>query len=274
MKIEPKRFVFRVLSKLPTGSAGLFTFLLTGFYTMATVATAQDGQSLQNAASDPTASVMSFQVQDFYTPNVHNSAATANTVQLRAAIPFQAFGLNHIARVTVPYATQTASGASGLGDVTLFDLVTFDRPWGRFGVGAVALLPTGTTGISTEKWGLGPAAGFVAQPSWGLAGLFNQNLFSVGGDNTRPDFNLSTFQPTLNVPLGQGWSVGSSDMTFVYDWDRSEFTSLPLGVKINKMTKISGHPVLWSLSYERNYYDTGTGPKDTIGLIAKLLVPK
>ncbi len=217
---------------------------------------------------------MSFQLQDFYSPNLHNSSESQNVVQIRAAIPFTIGSINNIARLTLPYVTNNAAGRSGLGDMTLFDLATFNRPWGRFGVGAVALLPTGADGISAEKWGLGPAAGIVAQKQWGLLGLFNQNILTVGGDDTRPDVNISTVQPILSVPLGGGWSVGTSEMTFVYDWDRSEFTSLPLGIKISKLTKISDRPVQWQLSYERNFYDTGSGVRDTIGLTAKLLVPK
>jgi hypothetical protein len=108
----------------------------------------------------------------------------------------------------------------------------------------------------------------------GLVGLFNQNIFTVAGDDTRPDVNISTVQPILSHPLGQGWSIGLSDMSFVYDWDQNKFVSLPLGVKVSKLTKISGLPVQWQLSYERNFYDNGTGPRDTIGLTAKLLVPK
>ncbi len=233
-----------------------------------------EDQSLDSAANDPTASIMSFQLQDFFTSDIHNSNATSNSVQFRAAIPFRLWDLNHIARLTLPYATETASGATGLGDATLFDLVTFNRSWGRFGVGAVALLPTGANGISAEKWAVGPAAGFVAQRPWGLLGAFNQNLFSFAGDDSRPDVALSTLQPILSIPLNDGWSVGVSEMTFVYDWDQGEFTSIPLGAKVAKMTKIGGRPVQWSLSYERNFYDTGTGPKDTVGLTAKLLVPR
>ena len=231
-------------------------------------------QSVDSQASDPTASIMSFQVQNFYAPNLHNSTASTNQVLFRSAIPFQFAGLNNIARLTVPYVSSNAAGRSGFGDATLFNLTTLDRSWGRFGLGVVALLPTGANGISAEKWGLGPAAGFVAQKKWGLFGLFNQNILTVAGDNTRPDINISTLQPILNLQLSDGWSVGVSDMTFVYDWDRGQFTSLPLGMKVSKLTKISGHPVQWQLSYERNFYDTGTGPQDTIGLTAKLLIPK
>jgi hypothetical protein len=231
-------------------------------------------QSLQSQASDPTASLMSFQFQNFYSPNRHNSTGSQNVAQFRAAIPYTLGNINNIARLTLPYVTNNAAGKSGLGDATLFNLATFDRSWGRFGVGVVALLPTGADGISADKWGLGPAIGFVSQQKWGLFGLFNQNIFTVAGDDSRPDVNISILQPILNYPLGGGWSVGLSEMSIVYDWERSEFVSLPLGMKVSKLTQMGGLPVDWQLSYERNFYDRGTGPRDTIGLTAKLLIPK
>lgn len=231
-------------------------------------------QSLQSQASDPTASLMSFQLQNFYSPNLHNSTEDQNILQFRAAIPFQLGGINNIARITVPYATDTASGNSGFQDITVFNLAAFDQSWGRYGIGAVALLPTGSSKLSADKWGIGPALGFVARPSWGLFGLFNQNIFTVAGDNDDPDVNISTLQPILNVGLGDGWSVGSSDMTFVYDWDADEFTSLPLGVKVSKLTKLGQVPFQIQLSYEHNFYDNRVGPEDTIGLTFKVLLPK
>jgi hypothetical protein len=237
-------------------------------------ALAQEGQSLESQASDPTASLMSFQLQDFWSPTLHSSDGTLNIVQFRGAIPFTFGGINHIARLTLPYVTESPSGESGLSDATIFILAAFDQPWGRYGIGAVALLPTGADGISAEKWGLGPALGFTARPAWGLYGLFNQNILTVAGDDNAPDVNISTLQPILNVPLGNGWAVGSSDMTFVWDWDRDEFVSLPLGVKLSKMTRIGGRPVQFQVSYEHNFYDTGVVPEDTIGVTAKLLVPK
>lgn len=243
------------------------------------LATGQDaapaqGQSLSSQASDPTASLMSFQLQNFYAPSLHNAPGDQNVAQFRAAIPFELGGISNIARLTLPVVTDSAGGSTGFGDATIFNLLAFDRDWGRLGVGAVALLPTGASGVSAEKWGLGPAFGFVARPSWGLAGLFNQNILTVGGDDDRPDVNISTLQPIVSVPLGDGWSVGTSDMTFAYDWDLNEMTSIPVGIKLSKLTKLSGRPVQWQLSYEQNLYDTGITPKETIGFTVKLLVPK
>ncbi|MFK7867760.1 MAG: hypothetical protein AB8B58_00825 [Roseobacter sp.] len=234
-------------------------------------------QDLASAANDPTASLMSFQLQDFYISDFHNLSGEAqNTLQFRAAIPYVIGKTPNIARLTLPYLTETPSENSGFGDATVFNLTVFNQPWGRWGLGAVALLPTGEGALSAKKWGLGPAAGFTAQAKWGLWGLFNQNIFTMAGDADRPDVNISTIQPILNVPLGNDWSIGFSDMTFVYDWDADKFTSLPLGFKVSKLTKPGRGrvPVQYQLSYERNFYDDGAAPRDTVGFTVKLLVPK
>lgn len=240
-------------------------------------ATARDatngGQSLSEAASDPTASIMSFQLQDYYTYSYHNAPdADGNVLQFRAAIPFALGGTSNIARLTLPYVTESPGGISGLSDTTLFNLTTFDRSWGRWGVGAVALLPTGEDGLSTEKWGLGPAAGFTARGNGILWGLFNQNIFTVGGDDSRPDVNVSIIQPIFNYSLPNGWSVGTSEMSITYDWDGGEFVSLPLGVKVAKLTKIGNQRVQLIGSYEKNFYDTGVTADETLQFTVKLLV--
>ncbi|WP_367646891.1 hypothetical protein [Ruegeria arenilitoris] len=233
-----------------------------------------NSESLQSAANDPTASIMSFQLQGFHSFNLHNSPEDSSLLQFRAAVPFKLGSTNHIARLTLPYVTDSSNGQSGLSDTTLFDLMTFDRSWGRFGVGVVALLPTGEDGLSAEKWALGPAAGFAKQEKWGLWGLFNQNLFTVAGDGDRPDVNLSTVQPVFNYNLGNGWSAGTSEMVFVYDWEASQFNSLPLGVKVSKLVKGRGLPWQWSLSYEHNFSDEAVSAADTVSFTLKLLVPK
>lgn len=238
---------------------------------------AQDsGQSLDQAASDPTASLMSFQLQDFYSYRLHNlDDETSNRLQFRAAIPFEFGGTSNIARLTLPYITDSPSGAEGFSDATIFNLTTFTRSWGRWGVGAVAFLPTGDSDVSAKKWALGPAAGFTVQAGDLLWGAFNQNLFTVGGNENRPDVNLSTLQPILNYGLGNGWSSGLSEMVIAYDWHRDEFTSLPLGVKLSKLTRPgSGRtPIQYQISYEHNFYDDGPVPQDTISVTMKLLVP-
>lgn len=240
-------------------------------------ATAQEAgkQSLGQAASDPTASLLSLQLQTYYNSSLYNlPGETSTKLQFRAAIPYRLGNTNNIARLTVPYIVDSPSGTSGFADITLFNLTVFDQPWGRWGVGVVALLPTGKKGLSAEKFAVGPAFGFTAPKGKLLFGLFNQNLFTVSGDSSKPDVNISTFQPILNYALANHWSVGTSEMTVVYDWDAGRFTSLPLGIKLAKLVKVGSHPVQLIGSYEHNFYATGTGPKNTFQFTMKLLLPK
>ena len=66
----------------------------------------KEGQSLDQAANDPTASLMSVQIQDIYAGNYHKlDNENGNTVLLRSAVPFEVGGLNNIARATLPIVT-------------------------------------------------------------------------------------------------------------------------------------------------------------------------
>ncbi len=232
------------------------------------------GENLSQAANDPTAPLMAFQLQDSYAPSVYGTDGTQNFVQFRAAIPFELGGVQNIFRVTLPYFTQTPSGKSGLSDMVLFNLVTFDRDWGRFGVGAVALLPTGADGLSAEKWGLGPAAGFTAKSGRLLWGAFNQNIFSLAGDDAMPDVNVSILQPIVSLGLGNGWSTGLSEMSATWDWDRNDWVSLPLGVKLAKLHRFGTTPVQFTAQYEQNFADDYAVPENLYSFTIKVLMPK
>ena len=232
-------------------------------------------QSLDQAAEDPTASLMALQIADWYVPNFYApTAGSANSVVLRPVIPFKTGELSHIFRATVPFITQSPGQSTGLADTTIFDLVVFPQKWGRWGAGAVALLPTGGSSRGSEKWAAGPALGFTKQHGKKLLwGLFNQNLISFAGDDARRDVNISTLQPIVSHGLGKGWSVGLSEMTLTYDWEASQWSSLPLGGKLAKLVHFGKMPVQLSAQYEYNFSDDFGGPQDTIRLTAKFLFP-
>ena len=89
------------------------------------------GQSLEQAASDPTASLMSVSVQNIYAGAYHQlDDESGNTLLLRSSVPFTTGSLEHIARATLPIVTDSPSGESGLSDLVLFDLIMFDKSWG------------------------------------------------------------------------------------------------------------------------------------------------
>ena len=235
----------------------------------------QGGQSLEQAASDPTASLMNIQIQNVYTGDYHNlDDESGNAILLRSAVPFQTGSLKHIARATLPIVTDTPAGDDGLGDLVLFDLIVFDKSWGRWGVGPVVLLPTATDDeIGAEKWAIGPALGFVARNQKLMWGVFNQNLFSFAGDNDREDVNVSIVQPIINYSLPNQWSIGTSEMNITYDWEKSDWTALPLGLKLAKMVTFGQLPVQFSGPYEYNFADDYVSPAWTVNFTVKFLFP-
>jgi len=255
--------------------------LFSGALVLVTLLVGQSGmaqeaqpESLSQDANDPTAALMSFQLQDSWSPYLYNTdGASRNLIQFRAAIPFEVAGLQNIFRITVPGFTDTPSGATGISDTVLFDLVTFDQSWGRFGVGVVALAPTGGADLGAEKWAIGPAAGFTAKSGKWLWGAFNQNLFNVAGNEDRADVNLSILQPIATYGLGGGWSTGLSEMSATYDWDAGDWVSLPLGVKLAKLQRFGSTPIQFTAQYEHNFADTGNAPEDLYSFTVKLLLP-
>lgn len=236
---------------------------------------AQEQQSLEQASNDPTASILSVTVANQYSGDYHVlNDETGNTVQFRLTYPFKIGDNNHILRATVPVITNSPSGQSGLSDTTIFDLVTFNEPWGRWGFGAVALLPTASDdALGADKWAVGPAAGFVARESKLLWGLFNQNVFTIAGDDKRADVNVSIIQPILNYSLPNKWSVGASEMNFVYDHERNDWTALPIGMKLGKLARFGNHPITINLTGEYNFQDNSAAPKWTTNLSFKMLFP-
>lgn len=233
-------------------------------------------EDLSQAANDPTALLQAHQVQNFFTPFYRkDNGAVGNVLQYRGAVPFSFGGVNNIARVTVPVVTNSPSGRSGLGDIALFNLSVFDQTWGRFGVGAVAQLPTGQSGVGSGQWAIGPAFGFVVADGKLLWGAFSQNLFSVAETFDGNDLAVTNIQPIVNYGLGNGWSIGSSEMNILFDWKEGEFVALPLGVKLSKLTRFRDlPPIQFQLSYEHDFYDQGPlGAKDTLGFTVKVILP-
>lgn len=237
---------------------------------------------LSQKANDPTAPLMAVQLIDNYTSDFYNAyeGESANSVSFRAAYPYRWGDSNHIARVTLPAITDNPSDDTGISDMTLFDMTVFPASWGRFGVGIVGAIPLDA---DNEQWSVGPALGFVNNTlGKGLnIGLFNQNLFRIAGDDDRPYTRISSLQPILNYSMGGGWNIGTGDIQYIYDWESTQWVSLPIGLQVGKLHKFGKLPVIFSLQYVHNFADevsVGNGllaptPKTTLTFTAKFLFP-
>jgi len=229
--------------------------LLTTALAFASPAGAQQSESVDELAAqatDPTASLMSFQLNDWYTADFHGLNDSANQVVFRAAIPFTLGETNQIFRVTQPYVTSSPSGTTGFTDTTIFDLVVFGAPWGRWGVGISGTLPTGQFGLTTDKWTAGPAVGFVnsssKQYNWGL---FAQTFFSFAGKESVPNVGLINLQPIYSYQIGDGRSLSLGNSAVVYDTHNSRWASLLVGVNYGQVVSFWGQK--WRPNFEVDY---------------------
>jgi hypothetical protein len=216
---------------------------------------AQQGENndeLAAQATDPTASLMSFQLNDWYTARYHGIDDSSNQVVFRAAIPFELGDTRQIFRITQPYVTTSPSGATGFTDTTVFDLMVFNQPWGRWGVGVSGTLPTGQDGLTTDKWTAGPALGFVnsssKQYNWGL---FAQSFFSFAGKDSAPGVGLINLQPIYSYQLGGGRSLSLGNSSLVYNTRDSRWASLLVGANYGQVESFWGHK--WRPNFEVNY---------------------
>jgi hypothetical protein len=241
-----------------------------------TLAAAQESvDQLAAQATDPTASLMSFQLNDWYTASLHDAGGTINQIVFRSAIPFDAFGHPNIFRITLPAFTNTPSGQTGLGDTTIFNLTVWNESWGRWGAGVSGSLPTGRDGLSSDKWTIGPAFGFVNSSSkefnWGL---FAQTFFSFAGQDSAPDVGLINIQPIFSYQLGGGRTLSVGNSALVYDTENSRWASLMLGVNYGQVVTWGGHK--WRPNFEVDYdfRDTRGNPEWVVRAGIVLLLPQ
>ena len=104
-------------------------------------------------------------------------------------------------------------------------------------------------------------------------GLFNQNLSTFAGDNDREDVDVSIIQPIISYLLSDQWSIGTSEMIFVCDWEERDWPSLPLGIKLAKLLKLGNVPTQFSGAYEYYFADDYVGSEWTVNFTAKFFFP-
>jgi hypothetical protein len=198
-------------------------------------------EELARRATDPTASPPNFSFINALSLSYQDRVdgrpvdGTGYDLRFQPVIPFKAWGAANILRMTLPY-TLSGPGESGLGDVTLFDLIILPQSWGRLGVGVVANIASKASDAAA-KVSFGPAIGLVARASAKLnLGVFNQNLFGTG-------VAVSQIQPIAAYQLGQGWSLSLGDLQWPYDWKRGELLALPVGIQLGRVLPIAGQPM-------------------------------
>ncbi len=192
--------------------------------------------NLAAAVVDPTASIKTITFQNKFSPSLWGVDDEQNEVDLQLGIPHSAFGRRNILRVTIPYQTSSPSGARGLSDVSVFNILLFPKKWGTLAVGAVASLGT-DKGPGIDTFALGPAVGLIFKKHKWTYGVFSQNLFSLG------DVATTQLQPVLGYTVNKKVSLSLGDAQYTLDWKKERFVNLPLGVQVNYIAHFGEQPV-------------------------------
>ncbi len=223
---------------------------------------------LARQATDPTASLMALNFIADYTGDYNGPSAgqdgSSFDLSFRPAIPFTAFGRNNILRLTVPFRV-SGRGTEGLGTVSIFDIMLYDRSWGRFAIGGVAALSQDDA--AADEFAIGPAFGAVWQYSDKLnLGAFSQNIFA--GDTA-----ISQIQPIVAYQLGNSWSLSAGDLQWAYDFKESRWASFPIGFQLGKVSRIGNQAVRYAINPQYNLVDYDGSEGWSISFTFALLVP-
>ncbi len=166
---------------------------------------------------------------------------------------------NLISRAILPVIDQRdivpgGGSQTGLGDTLVSLFFSPKEPTSRgwvWGAGPALLLPTATDNLlGGEKWGAGPTVVVLRQAGpWTYGGLFN-HVWSLAGDDDRPDISSTFLQPFLSYTTPSA-STFSASIESTYDWKGKEW-SVPLGLYIAQVLPIGTQLV--SLQAGPRYY--------------------
>jgi hypothetical protein len=195
-----------------------------------------------------------FSAEEEVSPRYDDTKGSSTVLNLRGQIPFVGAGLQQVFRIRLPIVTSSPQTAiTGAGDISLFDLAVLSTPRGRWLEGATIRVPSAQNdSLGSGKYSIGPAIGYeTRQGAWTL-GFFNQDFFSVIGPKSRSAVGQTKIEPTVTYALPRGWSIGTSTMSFTYDWVRNAWTEVPIGLRIDKAFRNMQRPIDAYAEFEKN----------------------
>lgn len=196
---------------------------------------------------DPTAPLLQIAMRLEWDPSHHGEESAAGVALLvRPTLPFTAWGVPNLMRVSVPYEIETPENTQGLGTVEIFDLLVVAMGPGRFGIGPVSRWsPNDGEG---GRFRIGPAIGYVARVGPATLGVLTRTL--IGGSH-----GVSSLQPIAAITLAPWISVGVGEIELEWRWDESAWTSLPLGLAVDLIADLDGQFVRFGINPQYNPHD-------------------
>jgi hypothetical protein len=266
MKMKKRHRITKVLVVIFTAA---IIFGLTTLNAAAEEKTADDAAELAKKLSNPIAALISVPIKLDYDTGSGHTDADRFTYTIQPVIPF---GLNDkwnvISRTIVPVHIDAespvvgGSDTNGMGDILQSFFISPKAPTARgwiWGAGPALALPTGSDGLTTDKFSVGPTAVVLKQVRGWTYGALANHLWSVSGDDDRSDVNATFLQPFLafNTKTHTTLSVNTESS---YDWTAEEWTVL-INLTVSQLVKVGKQPISLQVGY-RNYVDAPPGGPD------------
>jgi hypothetical protein len=163
--------------------------------------------------------------------------------------PFIPFRLNDnwnlITQTRVPIVHQQSffpggEDECGLGDISqTFLLAPQDRRY-LWAVGPTFLFPTaGHDFLGVRKWGAGPTGIALVQEGPWTAGIIASHLWSLAGDDDRPNLNVTTLSPFVGYTTHNAWTV-LLEVDTLYDWDNpvDDPWTVPINLTVSRIRRL------------------------------------
>jgi hypothetical protein len=204
------------------------------------------------------------------------------TLNIQPVVPFTlSKDWNLISRTILPVVNFQGQAGPATGQVNFGDTVQSlffspvrPGPGGLiWGVGPVALLPTGTGELSgIHQWGLGPNAVALVQRGPWTVGVLANHLWSVANNGSIANMNATFLQPIITYTTPTAWSF-TLNTESTYDWNANQW-AVPINFVVSKVTKVGSQLV--QLGAGVRYWVDGpeSGPHGWGGrLVVALLFP-
>ena len=240
---------------------------------------AEAAQQMAKDLSNPISSMISVPFQENIDFDVGPNEGVKHTLNFQPVVPFALNGdLNLIVRTIVPIIHQDdvlarSSKQFGLGDTTQSFFFSPSRPTAGgiiWGAGPVFLYPTGTSSsLGSEKWGAGLTVVALKQSGPNTFGILANHIWSIGGDESRPDISSTFLQPFFAHTTPKALTI-SLNAESSYDW-KAEQWIVPINATVTQLTHIGRQPI--SVGGGLRYYveTPAAGPDWGVRFIATLL---
>jgi hypothetical protein len=262
----------------------LFAYLAA--FVPATARSAEpDAGALAKAVQNPVADLISVPFQYNANFDYGPREKTQHVLNIQPVYPINLSSQwNLITRTIVPLISQPAFTPSqdrenGIGDVQLSLFLSPAQPTGWiWGVGAIAQFDTASDDrLGQGKIGLGPTAVALKISGPWVTGALINNVWSVAGDDDRPDVNQMLLQPFVNYNFPQHpgrYLTFSPIVTANWEASGDDVWTVPVGLGIGQILKLGKLPVNLQASAYWNVVKPDFGADWQLRLQAALLFPK